>query len=104
MGVDDFAKYVILNMSRATLANAFNISSKIYGDKAQYDTVEFLHSVDSYVRYALVNNKIDDMQAYKILIATDKCLNRFDEESNGIKYNKQMVVDDFITEVWECYQ
>lgn len=100
MNVNDFAKYVIDNMHRATLANAMNISEKI--DNEEYYTFkDFVNSVNAYVSDALQNNKICNIQAYKILGNMDKYAKMYDSD---IKYNKRMIIDNMIIELWECYQ
>ena len=71
MNVTDFAKYVIDNMHRATLANAMNIAEKIDNEE-YYAFKDFTDNVNTYVSNALQDDKINNMQAYKILGCIDK--------------------------------
>ena len=52
MTVKDFAKYVIDNMSRASLANSLNIATKL-DNPEYYSFIEFLNEIVSYVNELL---------------------------------------------------
>ena len=53
MDVVEYAKYVINNMSRATIGNALNISNKFSNE---YDFKEFLVSISKYLETLLATN------------------------------------------------
>lgn len=92
----DFAKYMVDNIGRATLANAFNITDKFVSKT--YDFMEFLQYVDNYVSDKLTscNNKVI---YYKIAVATNKARTMASSEN---KYNFTMIVDEFVCSVWEA--
>lgn len=92
----DFAKYMVDNIGRATLANAFNITDKFISKT--YDFAEFLQYVDDYVSEKLTSCK-DKIVYYKIAIATNKARAMVSSEN---KYNLTMIVDDFVRAVWEA--
>lgn len=92
----DFAKYMVDNIGRATLANAFNITDKFVSKT--YDFAEFLQYVDDYVSEKLTSCK-DKIVYYKISIATNKARTMVSSKN---KYNLTMIVDDFVEAVWEA--
>ena len=98
MGVEDFAKYVIDNISRATLSNALNISNKLNGGE-YYNLDEFIVAIDKYVSSQLVNNKISKAAAYKILDSSCTLIKKLE---TTFKYNKQMLADDYIIDIWRA--
>lgn len=102
MTVKDFAKYVVDNMHRASLANALNITNKLIKTakaEPEYDFKQFVAEVDDYVRYAVKDEKINSICGYKILIATNKCLKKFESD---VKYDELMLIDSLIMDIWEA--
>lgn len=96
MPVKDFAKYMIDNMNRATLVNAFNITEKFMSNS--YDFIEFLSCVDEYIT-ELINGGKNTTAYYKIAIAGSVARKMIESEE---KYNKMMVIDNYIIGVWEA--
>ena len=63
MTVKDFAKYVIDNMSRASLANSLNIATKL-DNPEYYSFIEFLNEIVLYVNELLKeHHQIEWVQA-----------------------------------------
>ena len=97
MEVKDFAKYVIDNMHRASLANALNIPNKL-DTEGYYKFEEFVNNIVNYINESLSNNHIDKTEAYNILIYSNDWLKMYKSEFN---YNKQMIIDNYIIDLWE---
>lgn len=101
MLLEDFAKYVVDNMTRATLVNALNITNKLSNTKKSsdiYNASDFCRAVLNYLNNKLTEKCTDVIRIYKTIIATDKCLKNL--ESN-VPYNEAMVLDNYIIEIWE---
>lgn len=94
MTVSEYAKYVVSNMNRATLGNALNIVKKF---ETEYNFVDFLASVDSYVLQVLNSNLLDKSKCYNILYLTNNALKKYNSNFN---YNKNFIMDDFIIDLW----
>lgn len=90
MSVQEFAKYVVDNIGRATLVNSFNIINKLDTEEG-YSFTEFVESV----RNCLTSGGEKEM---RIAIACSDALCHYGDS----KYNKQMVIDNFIMSVWEA--
>lgn len=97
MTVSDFAKYVIDNMHRASLANALNISLKLDNDD-YYKFTDFVDNVVEYVNKRLSEKTIDQFEAYNVLVASNDWLKMYKSEFN---YNKDMIIDNYIIDLWE---
>lgn len=95
MLVNEFARYVINNMGRATLGNALNIANRF--SSGDYNFIEFLNQVNVYVADLLKSNTLNSIKCYNILSITDKTLKLYNSEFN---YNKSFIVDDFIIDIW----
>ena len=101
MLLEDFAKYVIDNMTRATLVNALNITNKLSNTKKSpdiYNASEFLRAVYNYLNSKLSGDCTDTIKIYKTIVATDKCLKSLE---SSVPYNETMVIDSYIIEIWE---
>ena len=96
MGVKDFAKYVIDNLGRATLANAMNIADKLDNENF-YDLREFVDNVNSYVGTNEALKLIGYVKVCKVVSASYDCIKKYDSDK---KYNKRMVIDNYIIELW----
>ena len=94
MTVSEYAKYVVSNMNRATLGNALNIVKKF---ETEYNFVDFLTSVDSYVLQVLNSNLLDKSKCYNILYLTSNALKKYNSNFN---YNKNFIMYDFIIDLW----
>lgn len=99
MTVEEYAKFVIDNMGRASLSNAMNIAEKIDNPNF-YALCDFVKSVDKYVGNPDVINRLGQIKAYKIVIASDNCLRRYNSD---IKYNKRMIIDNYIMDIWRAF-
>lgn len=96
MNIFDFTKYVLDNMYRATAANTLNISARI--DKQNgYSFIDFVTNIDSHLQGYLQQGKIDSGKIYTLLANSYKALKKYNSE---FKYNKDMIVDDYILEMW----
>ena len=98
MTVEDFAKYVIDNMHRATLSNALNIADKL-DNPDFYTLISFAENIESYLGLVEVQSRLGTLVTYKILIATDDCLKHYNSD---IKYNKRMIIDNYIIDMWRA--
>ena len=98
MTVKEFAKYTIDNLSRASLVNAFNISEKLDNPNF-YELNDFIDNCIKYILELQSNNKIDYKKSSKLLVALYKCEKYYNSE---FKYNKKMVIDNLIIEMWEA--
>ncbi len=98
MSVEEFAKFVIDNMNRATLSNALNIGNKLNGGD-YYNLDEFIVAIDAYVSTLLSNSKLEKATAYRILALSGVLNNKL---KSNFKYNKQMLIDDYIIEIWSA--
>lgn len=96
MNTEEFARYVINNMHRATLSNALNITTKL-DTQDHYSFEEFLIAMQVYVKECLNNQKIDSTKCYEILSTISKSLRAYKSQFN---YNKIYIIDDFIIELW----
>lgn len=99
MNVDEFAKFVINNMTRATLSNALNICTKLDNDE-YYKFTDFVKAIYSYVSNILStnNNNIDINKIYSVLVSSNKYLTMYESDIN---YNKNMLIDSYIIDLWE---
>lgn len=94
MNVEEYAKYVVNNMNRATLGNALNIATRFV---SEYDFEEFLLFVNKYVGDALVSNTLSKDKCYTILHLSNKAGKMLKSE---FRYNKSFIIDDFIVDMW----
>lgn len=97
MTVKEFSKYVIDNLNRASLVNAFNIAEKL--DNSNYYSLEdFVHECILYLTDSLVNVKLKPTIACKLLSALFDC-----EKAINSGLNRRMIIDNLIIEMWEAY-
>lgn len=96
MTVNDYAKYTIDNLHRATLSNALNISSKI--DKPNcYSFIDFANGLKSYAIELLKLNTSNDIY-YSIIYIVNKYTLMYNSNYN---YNKLYIIDSLIIDLWE---
>lgn len=98
MTVDDFAKYVIDNMHRASISNALNIATKI-DTPNMYSFEDFVNSIIGYVDVLLYEQKIGKIKAYKILVYSHEYMKDYKSE---FRYNKVMLIDNYVISLWEA--
>lgn len=98
MTVQEFAKYTIDNLYRASLVNAFNIAEKL--DNPDFYTLEdFINSCINYISELQSKSKINSKKSSKLLVALYKCEKNYNSE---FKFNKKMIIDNLIIEMWEA--
>jgi hypothetical protein len=84
MTVKEFSKYVIDNLNRASLVNAFNIAEKL--DNPNYYSLEdFVHECVLYLTDSLVSVKLKPTIACKLLSALFNCEKAINSE---YKFNR----------------
>lgn len=98
MNVQEFAKYTVDNMHRASLVNAFNIAEKLDNPKF-YKLNEFISNCIWYISELQGMNKIAPQTSSRLLVALYNCERDYNSE---FKYNKKMVIDNLIIEMWEA--
>ena len=96
MTVKEFARYVLTNMGRATVSNAMNITNKL--DK-EYSFEDFLQAIIDCVNEQLSTVKPNSEVASRVLVASYNARKKYNSD---IKYNKQMIIDQFILDLWEA--
>ena len=96
MSVNDFAKYVIDNMHRATLVNALKVSDKLIS--CVYDVNEFINCSLSYVSDLFSCGKIDKEKSCRLSVAFFNCKKDYNSPHN---YSKNMILNNLIMSVWE---
>lgn len=92
----DFSKYVIDNMHRATLVNALNVSNKL--NNGDYDVNEFINNSLAYISELLSNGKISFEMASRLSVAFYNCKKDYNSEFN---YSKYMIINNLIIRLWE---
>lgn len=95
MTLEEFSKYVIDNMTRATVGNALNISLRINGSGYQF--VDFIKGVETYIADCIVKNKLTKDKCYGIFYICNKYLKQYNSTFN---YNKEYIINDFIIDLW----
>lgn len=98
MNVEEFAKYVIDNLGRASLVNSFNISEKLENPK-YYSLNSFILACINYISKLQEDSKITPKRCSKLLVALYKCEKSFNSE---FKYSTKMIIDNLIIEMWEA--
>lgn len=83
-------------MHRATASNALNIATKIDAPD-MYPLEDFVNNIVSYVSTLLESGKIDKIKAYKLIVASDRCLKAY---KSDYRYNKTMIIDNYIIDMW----
>ena len=96
MEVNDFAKYVLNNIARATLGNALKISDKL-DNTEYYSFKDFIKCFEESVTEALQAQKIDIQKCYALLTLTSNAAKMYDAQIN---YSKIFIINDFIINVW----
>ena len=95
MTVEEFSKYVIDNMPRATIGNALNISLRING--TEYEFPSFIKGVEAYISECLIKGKGVKEKSYGIFYICNKYLKQYNSSFN---YNKEYIINDFIIDLW----
>ncbi len=99
MNVEEYAKYVMQNLGRATRGNAIKIVDRL-GEGNDYDFLEFVDNIEKYVSANLSSSAPSSNISLTIMIAVNSARLRY--SSNNARYNKRMVIDNFILDLWEA--
>lgn len=96
MEVYDYARYVIVNMHRASISNALNISNK-FEDTYKFD--DFLLNLQ---KAAKDINQESTVLSNDCLVDILSCINKsLKLYKSPIKYSKIFIIDDFIISIWK---
>ena len=98
MTVKDFARYVLSNLGRATVSNAMNITEKI-DNEGFYPFDEFSQAIIDCVNEQLSTIKPNSEVASRVLVASYNARKKY---SSVVKYNKKMIIDQYIIDMWEA--
>lgn len=96
MEVNEFAKFVIDNMGRATAGNALNIVNKL-DNPEYYKFSDFAVELQKYIAAILADGSYNKDKCYEMLVLLDKTIQKY---NSPIKYNKTFIINDFILELW----
>ena len=96
----EYARYVIDNINRASMANTLNIVKSLCGEKATYDPKEFLESVIKVLGDIVVFGNLGTKKTYEIVVLAQKALDSLESD----KHKLQMVIDEFILKLWKIRQ
>lgn len=96
MTIQEFAKYVIGNMRRATLGNAMNIADKL--DNPQFYTfLDFIDNAYNYTIELLKDDRANKDKCYSLLHLFKTLKDKYNSD---FKYNKKFIIDDLVIEMW----
>ena len=95
--VEQYAKYVIDNIHRATLVNSLRIPEKL----KLFDMNDFIDCSMKYISELVSSGKLDNEKASRASVAFYNCRNDLNSKFN---YNKTMVVNDLIINLWEIFK
>lgn len=95
MEVNEFAKFVLDNLTRATIGNTLNISNKL-DCSDYYKFTDFLEEIQKYTEKLLLDG-FDKNKCYEILVLVNKTLKKYKSE---VKYNKTYIINDFVINLW----
>jgi hypothetical protein len=98
MGEKDYAIYVIDNLGRASAANALKITDTI--NKNNYNLKIFMDGLVEHAKSKFDSNKLDEVSMCKVIVAVDTASTKF---SSGHSYNKMMLLDNLILDLWEIF-
>lgn len=93
MEVEDFAKYVIDNISRASLSNALNITDRVL---KEYNALDFCDAIlNECYKYG------GGLEA-RVLVGICKACYDFKKQLKLEKVNEKMILDNLIVNIWEA--
>ena len=95
MTVEEFSKYFIDNISRATVSNALKVTIKV--NDTDYMFNDFVKGIITYTETCIKENRFKPSICYGILYICDKYSRKYNSE---IKYSKEYIVNDFIIDLW----
>lgn len=94
----EYAKYVMQNLGRATRGNAVKIVDKL-GDGNEYNFLEFVDNIEKYVSANLSSANPSSNISLWVMVAVNSARARY---NSNVNYNKRMIVDNFIIDLWEA--
>lgn len=94
--VEEYAKYVVTNIGRAQLPNAYKIAENFEGPGC-FDFEMFLKYMVPYIEDLIKENRLDINKCYAMLVLINTTLTKY---KSPFKYNKTFLVDDFIMDLW----
>ena len=100
MNVKDYAKYVVDNMSRATIGNALRIGLKLDVEDG-YNFLEFLKEIELYITTLVSQNKYDKNKCYAIFTIISEATRKY---NSNINYTKKYIINDFIIDLWKIIE
>ena len=100
MTVEDYAKYVINNITRATIGNALKISDKLDTDN-NYKFLDFINYFSTYICELNKDGKLNNDKFYSIMYIINNCINKY---NSNINYNKRFIINDFIIDFWKIME
>ena len=100
MNVKDYAKYVVDNMSRATIGNALRIGLKLDVEDG-YNFLEFLKEIELYITTLVSQNKYDKNKCYAICTIISEATRKY---NSNINYTKKYIINDFIIDLWKIIE
>ena len=98
MSVKEFAKYVLNNLNRATLANALNIADKL-DNPDYYNFIDFVSAINEYARSEALMKFLGNVRVCKIVALSYDYQQTYNSDK---KYNKRMIIDNYIIELWNA--
>lgn len=98
MTIEEYAKYVMQNIGRATRGNAIRIVDKL-GDDNEYPFLDFVACIENYVNEQLSSSQPDSNRGFYVLVAVRRAKIRYTSNNTP---NKRMVIDNFILDLWDA--
>lgn len=97
MSISDYARYIINNITRATIGNALRIGDKIDIDGG-YKFDELLNNICIYIDELILNKNLSKEKCYSIYYIINLYKKQYLSE---IKYNKKYIINSFIIDLWK---
>ena len=94
MEIYDYAKYIINNITRATIGNALKISDKI---DSTYKFIDLINNICKYIDELILNNRLEKEKCYSIYYIINKYTKLYNSQFSTKKY----IINDFIIDLWK---
>lgn len=95
MNTHDYSRYIINNITRATIGNALKISDKI---DTEYKFLDMLNEICLYIDELIINGNLNKECCYSIYYIINKYKKQYNSSFN---YNKKYIINDFIIDLWK---